>query len=83
MTEPLVGAAASAETTIVGIGVAEPSATVTSSAAAAETHSPATVRAVCAGLCYQGYAFALLGVGAPYIGRGFGLNDAGMAGMFA
>jgi putative MFS transporter len=82
MTEPLVGAAASAETTIVGIGAAEPSATVTSPAAA-ETHSQATVRAVCAVLVYQGYAFALLGVGAPYIGKGFGLNDAGMAGMFA
>src|SRR6266478_6296401 len=53
------------------------------SSAAAETHSPVTVRAVFAVLVYQGYAFALLGVGAPYIGKGFRLDDAEMAGMFA
>ena len=83
MTEPLVGAAPSVETDIARIGPAEPGATATSAESIADTHGRATVRAVCAALCYQGYAFALLGVGAPYIAKGFGLNDAGMAGMFA
>ena len=46
-------------------------------------HGHSTVRGVFAVLCYQGYAFAILGVGAPFIGKSFGLDQAGIARMYA
>ena len=46
-------------------------------------HGRATVRAVFAILTYQGYAFALLGVAAPFIAKGFGLDQTGIARMYA
>lgn len=49
----------------------------------AQTHGRATVRAVFAILNYQGYAFALLGVAAPFIAKGFGLDQTGIARMYA
>jgi MFS family permease len=39
--------------------------------------------AVAAILGYQGYAFATLGVGAPFIAKSFGLDQSGIARMFA
>jgi putative MFS transporter len=50
---------------------------------AASTHGKATLRAVFAILNYQGYAFALLGVAAPFIAKGFGLDQTGIARMYA
>lgn len=41
------------------------------------------VRALFTILCYQGYAFAILGVGAPFIAKGFGLDQSGIARMYA
>jgi len=49
----------------------------------AQTHGRATLRAVFAILNYQGYAFALLGVAAPFIAKGFGLDQTGIARMYA
>ncbi|HTT76759.1 MAG TPA: MFS transporter [Candidatus Binataceae bacterium] len=46
-------------------------------------HGERTVRALFAILCYQGYAFALLGIGAPFIAKSFGLNQSGIARMYA
>jgi MFS family permease len=46
-------------------------------------HSRATVRAVLALLTYQGYAFSILGVSAPFIAKGFALDQSGIAQMFA
>lgn len=52
-------------------------------AAASDAVGKATVRALFAVLCYQGYAFTILGVGAPFIGKSFGLDQAGIARMYA
>jgi MFS family permease len=41
------------------------------------------VRAVFAILCYQGYAFAFLGVGAPFIAQSFHFDQSGIARMYA
>ena len=49
----------------------------------AATHGRATLRAVFAILNYQGYAFALLGVAAPFIAKGFELDQTGIARMYA
>jgi MFS family permease len=46
-------------------------------------HGRATVRAVAAILCYQGYAYTILGVGAPFIAKGFGLDQSAIARMYA
>lgn len=48
-----------------------------------DAHGAATVKAVFAVLCYQGYAFAILGVGAPFIATSFGLDQSGIARMYA
>src|SRR5713226_3174741 len=48
-----------------------------------DAHSRATLRAVVAILGYQGYAFALLGVAAPFIAKGFDLDQSGIARMYA
>lgn len=48
-----------------------------------DAHAVATVKAVFAILCYQGYAFAILGVGAPFIATSFGLDQSGIAQMYA
>jgi len=42
-------------------------------------HARTTVIAVVAILGYQGYAFASLGVGAPFIANSFGLDQSGIA----
>jgi MFS transporter, AAHS family, 2,5-dihydroxybenzoate transporter len=47
------------------------------------SHSRATVRAVLALLTYQGYAFSILGVSAPFIAKGFALDQSAIARMFA
>ena len=44
----------------------------------AVAHGRATLRAVVAILNYQGYAFSLLGVAAPFIAKGFGLDQRGI-----
>src|SRR6516165_3441468 len=41
------------------------------------------VRALFAILCYQGYAFAFLGVGAPFIAKSFNFDQSGIARMYA
>ena len=46
-------------------------------------HGRATVRAVAAILCYQGYASTILGVGAPFIAKGFGLDQSAIARLYA
>ncbi len=46
-------------------------------------HLRATRHAVFAILSYQGYAFALLGVAAPFIATGFHLDESGIARMYA
>src|SRR5579863_7243283 len=51
--------------------------------AAAASHSRATTRAVFANLGVQGYAFALLGVAAPFIATSFRLDQSGIARMYA
>jgi putative MFS transporter len=61
-------------------GDAESSATP---AAGDGAHGHATLRGVFAVLCYQGYALAILGVGAPFIGKSFALDQAGIARMYA
>jgi MFS family permease len=65
----------------------EPAATAISDQpddrAAAESHSRATTRAVFANLGVQGYAFALLGVAAPFIATSFALDQSGIARMYA
>jgi MFS family permease len=48
-----------------------------------ESHGRATVRAVFAILNVQGYAFALLGVAAPFIAKSFALDQSGIARMYA
>lgn len=59
---------------------ATPSITV---ATADPAHSRATVRAVMALLHYQGYAFAILGVAAPFIAKSFVLDQSAIARMYA
>ena len=49
----------------------------------AEAHRGKTTRALFAILCYQGYAYVILGVGAPFIGKSFGLDQSGIARMYA
>ena len=46
-------------------------------------HSRATVRAILALLNYQGYAFTILGVGAPFIAKSFALDQTEIARMYA
>jgi MFS transporter, putative metabolite:H+ symporter len=46
-------------------------------------HARATMFAGAAILGYQGYAFATLGVGAPFIAKSFNLDQSGIARMFA
>jgi MFS family permease len=46
-------------------------------------HGAIVVRALFAILCYQGYAFAFLGVGAPFIARSFDFDQSGIARMYA
>jgi MFS family permease len=46
-------------------------------------HARATMFAVAAILGYQGYALATLGVSAPFIAKSFGLDQSGIARMFA
>ena len=58
-------------------------ASITDSVDEANAHAAATVKAVFAILCYQGYAFSILGVGAPFIAKGFGLDQSGIAEMYA
>src|SRR6516165_12091454 len=41
------------------------------------------VRALFVILCYQGYAFAFLGVGAPFIAESFHIDQSGSARMYA
>jgi predicted MFS family arabinose efflux permease len=50
---------------------------------AAKTHGEKTVQALFAILSCQGYAFAFLGVGAPFIAKSFGLDQSGIARMYA
>jgi predicted MFS family arabinose efflux permease len=47
------------------------------------SHLRATRQTVLAILAYQGYAFALLGVAAPFIATGFKLDESGIARMYA
>ena len=42
-----------------------------------------TLRAACAVLYYQGFTMAINGIGAPWIGRSFGLNESGIATLYA
>jgi hypothetical protein len=51
--------------------------------AGAETHGKRTVRALFAILSCRGCAFAFLGVGAPFIAKSFGLDQSGIARMYA
>ena len=51
--------------------------------AVAGSHGERTVRALFAILSCQGYAFAFLGVGAPFVAKSFGLNQSGIARMYA
>jgi MFS family permease len=51
--------------------------------AVSSAHGSATVRAVFGILTYQGYAYALLGVAAPFIARGFNLDQTGIARVYA
>jgi MFS family permease len=63
-----------------------PALTAASGSAAAnddDAHGRATLRAVVAILGYQGYAFTLLGVAAPFIAHGFDLDQSGIARMYA
>jgi MFS family permease len=46
-------------------------------------HQRATIRAVIALLNYQGYAFAILGVSAPFIAKAFNLDQIAIARLFA
>ena len=48
-----------------------------------DAHGRATVQAVFAILTFQGYAFALLGVAAPFIAKSFALDQSGIARMYA
>jgi MFS family permease len=48
-----------------------------------DAHGRATLRAVVVILSYQGYAFALLGVAAPFIANAFALDQSGIARMYA
>jgi hypothetical protein len=48
-----------------------------------EAFSRKTTRSLFGILCYQGYAFAILGVGAPFIGKSFGLDQSGIARVYA
>jgi MFS family permease len=50
---------------------------------AEDTHGRATVGAAFMVLTVQGYAYSLLGVDAPFIAKDFGLNQSGIAGMYA
>jgi putative MFS transporter len=49
----------------------------------AAAHAKTTVRALFAILCYQGYAFSILGLAAPFIARTFALDQSGIARMYA
>lgn len=49
----------------------------------AEGDGRTTARALFAILCYQGYAFSILGLAAPFIGKTFALDQSGIARMFA
>jgi len=46
-------------------------------------HVRKTTSALFAILCHQGYAYAILGIGAPFIGKSFGLDQSGIARMYA
>jgi MFS family permease len=46
-------------------------------------HGRAAARAMIAILCYQGYAYTILGVGAPFIAQSFGLNQSAIARTYA
>jgi MFS family permease len=48
-----------------------------------EPHGRKTTFALFAILCYQGYAFTILGVGAPFIAKSFALDQSGIARMYA
>jgi Major Facilitator Superfamily len=52
-------------------------------ATSAPGHGRATGRAVMAILCYQGYAYTILGVGAPFIAKSFGLSQSAIARTYA
>jgi MFS family permease len=58
-------------------------ATAGDSVVITEAHGRKTTRSLFGILCYQGYAFAILGVGAPFIGKSFGLDQSGIARMYA
>ena len=49
----------------------------------AAAHRTSTVRSLFAILSYQGYALAILGVGAPFIAKSFALDQSGIARMYA
>ena len=51
--------------------------------AGVRSHGERTVRALFAILACQGYAFAILGVGAPFIAKTFALDQSGIAKMYA
>lgn len=53
------------------------------SASSSDPDSRGTVLALCWALAYQGYTFAINGPAAPFIARSFGLNDAGIATLYA
>jgi MFS family permease len=48
-----------------------------------EGHVHATTRTLFAILCFQGYAFSMLGLAAPFVGKSFGLEQSGIARMYA
>jgi MFS family permease len=62
---------------------AQSAASIFAAAGGEVAHGRATLRAVVAILNYQGYAFALLGVAAPFIAKGFALDQSGIARMYA
>jgi MFS family permease len=71
----------------IGVGASGENRDILSDNAAASTsgdqHAKQTVRALFAILCYQGYAFSILGLAAPFIGKTFGLDQSGIARMYA
>jgi MFS family permease len=55
----------------------------THDASARQADGGVVVRALFAILCYQGYAFSILGVAAPFLARSFALDQSAIARMYA
>jgi MFS family permease len=49
----------------------------------AATSARRTIRAICGMLYYQGFTMAINGIGAPWIAKSFGLDESGVAGLYA